>query len=314
MANAGPVLESGDRFPNVLIRDQDGTRSLYNFHQGGRVAIAWGAGLGAAVGEALQSMPMVCIGLDAAAGGPRHIEASAELTPLVAAGQSRGVLLLDPALRVLARIDGANNDDIVSQLRSLLADEPATKAQGSPGIAPVLVLPRVLEPVLCADVIAHFHAAGGGDPSGVVVFERGQPKFQLDPTVKMRREMVVKDPGLDARLHARLGRRVLPEIERAFQFKVARRDPFKIIRYDAGAGYFRAHRDNDTPDVAHRRFAMTLNLNTGEYRGGCLRFPEFGDALYEAEAGGALIFSCSLLHEVTDITDGTRLAMTSFFF
>lgn len=314
MTERASPLEIGDRFPNVLIRDEGGTRSLYNFHQGGRVAIVWGAGLDAAIGEALQSMPMVCIGLDAATGGPLHIDASAELTPLVTAGQARGVLLLDPALRVLARIDGASDDEIVSRLRFALTDEPAAKSQGLMGIAPVLVLPRVLEPALCADVVAHFHAAGGGDPSGVVVFERGQPKFQLDPTVKMRREMVVKDPGLDARLHAQLGRRVLPEIERAFQFKVVRRDPFKIIRYDAGAGYFRAHRDNDTPDVAHRRFAMTLNLNTGEYRGGCLRFPEFGDALYEADAGGVLIFSCSLLHEVTDITDGTRLAMTSFFF
>ena len=47
----------------------------------------------------------------------------------------------------------------------------------------------------------------------------------------------------------------------------------------------------------HRRFAVSLNLNTGDYEGGCLRFPEFGPHLYVAPAGGAVVFSCSLLHE-----------------
>ena len=47
---------------------------------------------------------------------------------------------------------------------------------------------------------------------------------------------------------------------------------------------------------------MTLNLNTGGYEGGALWFPEFGRQLYAPEAGGAVVFSCSLLHEALPVT------------
>src|SRR3546814_14036204 len=76
------------------------------------------------------------------------------------------------------------------------------------------------------------------------------------------------------RSHQQVEADVLPQIYRAFHYPVQQREHFKIISYDAGKGYFRAHRDNETPDVAYRRFAMTLNLNTGEYRGGELRRSE----------------------------------------
>jgi predicted 2-oxoglutarate/Fe(II)-dependent dioxygenase YbiX len=95
---------------------------------------------------------------------------------------------------------------------------------------------------------------------------------------------------------------------------VSQHEVFKLIRYDAGAGYFHAHRDNESRDTAHRRFAMTLNLNTGAYEGGALRFPEFGPDLYVPERGSAVIFSCSLLHEVTPVTEGSRYGLLGFFF
>jgi len=51
----------------------------------------------------------------------------------------------------------------------------------------------------------------------------------------------------------------------------------RIGCYDsADGGYFRAHRDNTTPYTAHRQFAMSVNLNTGEYEGGDVHFPEYG--------------------------------------
>ncbi len=55
-----------------------------------------------------------------------------------------------------------------------------------------------------------------------------------------------------------------------------------------------------------RQFAVSLFLNSGEYKGGFLRFPEFGPALYGAPSGGAVVFSCSLLHEATPVTRGRR--------
>jgi hypothetical protein len=50
-------------------------------------------------------------------------------------------------------------------------------------------------------------------------------------------------------------------------------------------GHFRPHRHNTTKGTAHRRFAASLFLNSGEYEGGMLRFPEFATALYSAPAG-----------------------------
>ena len=85
------------------------------------------------------------------------------------------------------------------------------------------------------------------------------------------------------------------------------------MRYQAERGdYFGPHRDNFTPANAHRRFAMTLNLNTGEYQGGGVRFPEYAPDVCDPEAGGAVIFSCSLLHEAVAVTKGRRFILSGF--
>ena len=55
-------------------------------------------------------------------------------------------------------------------------------------------------------------------------------------------------------------------------------------------------------------------LNTGEFEGGYVRFPEFGQQLYTAPAGGAVVFSCSLLHEATPVTRGKRYVFLPFLY
>lgn len=213
------------------------------------------------------------------------------------------VLQLDANLRIRA-------------LHGLDAAPPESSAHGSAidlGRAPVLVIPGVLEAGLCDDLIEHLRVAcAGGAASGVLVVEAGQSAVQTDASIKQRRESPILDPPLEARVHERLLRRALPEISRTLQFDVQRRDPFKLLSYAAGAGYFRAHRDNDTPDVAHRRFALSVNLNTGAYAGGAFRYPEYGLYEYAPAVGAALVFSCSLLHEVTPVEQGTRYALTTF--
>ena len=57
---------------------------------------------------------------------------------------------------------------------------------------------------------------------------------------------------------------------------------------------------------------MTLNLNGDQYEGGELTFPEYGPDLYKPGDGGAVIFSCSLLHEALPVTEGTRYALLTF--
>jgi predicted 2-oxoglutarate/Fe(II)-dependent dioxygenase YbiX len=88
-----------------------------------------------------------------------------------------------------------------------------------------------------------------------------------------------------------------------------------VARYAADeGGYFRPHRDNTTKGTAHRKFAVTINLNAEEYEGGDLCFPEFGPQTYRAPTGGAVVFSCSLLHEARAVTRGRRYAFLPFLY
>ena len=87
-----------------------------------------------------------------------------------------------------------------------------------------------------------------------------------------------------------------------------------VYEIGPGKGHFRPHRDNTTFGTAHRRFAVTINLNAEEYEGGNLCFPEFGQRTYRAPTGGAIVFSCSLLHEALPVTSGKRYAFLPFLY
>lgn len=88
--------------------------------------------------------------------------------------------------------------------------------------------------------------------------------------------------------------------------------PFFIVCYAAARGdFFRPHRDNLISELASRRFAATVNLND-DYAGGWLRFPEYGPDQYRPPAGGAILFSSSLLHEAMPVTGGRRFALLTF--
>ena len=141
----------------------------------------------------------------------------------------------------------------------------------------------------------------------------------IDHTFKRRKDFFFSDQpeyaNLRDQVHARFIRRLIPEIEKAFQFRVTRMERYLVSCYDGTeAGFFSPHRDNNTKGTAHRRFACTLNLNAEEYEGGDLRFPEFGSRTWRAPTGGAVIFSCALLHEATPVTRGARYAFLPFFY
>jgi predicted 2-oxoglutarate/Fe(II)-dependent dioxygenase YbiX len=104
-------------------------------------------------------------------------------------------------------------------------------------------------------------------------------------------------------------------VKRAFGWQASEIERYLITRYgEHDQGFFSAHRDDVTAGTAHRKFAVTLNLNTGEYEGGELRFPEFGRRTYQPPAGGATVFSCALLHEATPVTRGVRYAFVPFLY
>lgn len=220
-------------------------------------------------------------------------------------------LLLDPMLRVEARAPLAEGDRILAALRARLA-EPAEPVE--PPTAPVLVIPGVLPPELCRRLIGEYDRNGGRE-SGFMREENGITVERLDPQYKRRADHRIDDQQLIALLKARLGATLRPLIRRAFQFDANRIERFMVACYDAAnGGHFRAHRDNTTKGTAHRKFACTINLNAEDYEGGDLWFPEFGPRTYRAPTGGAVVFSCSLLHEARPVTAGRRYAFLPFLY
>ena len=175
--------------------------------------------------------------------------------------------------------------------------------------APVLLLERVMEPALRQALMEYWRhgdqvANRVGASSGNVVNE----------DVKRRIDVQVDDPKLFVQVRDCLVRRVVPAILQAFHTEIGVIEAPIIGCYDAEAGgKFNRHRDNTSSHNAHRQFALTLNLNgPDEYEGGEVRFAEFGRDLYCAPAGGAVIFSTSLLHEVIPVRRGRRFGVFTF--
>jgi predicted 2-oxoglutarate/Fe(II)-dependent dioxygenase YbiX len=222
-----------------------------------------------------------------------------------------GWLLLDPALRVFGVWPLEQGAEAMATLAACPA--PGEHA-GVPLTAPILIVPRVFEPGFCQRLIALYEAQGGSE-SGFMRDVGGKTVGLLDPSHKRRKDCVIEDQALQAQMRARMNARLIPEIRRAFQFNPTRIERYIVACYDAAdRGFFRAHRDNTTLGTAHRRFAVTINLNTGDYEGGELCFPEYGPRTYVAPRGGAVVFSCSLLHEARPVTKGRRYATLPFLY
>ena len=220
-------------------------------------------------------------------------------------------MLLDPMLRVIETRPLAEAEAILARLRAL----PPPEAHGGTDIPPpVLVLPRILEPALCRALIAHYEAQGGA-PSGFMREVDGKTVGVFDPAMKRRKDCSIEDAALRAAVRDRVLRRIVPELRKVHHFDATRMERYIVACYDsADQGHFGAHRDNTTGGTAHRRFAVTINLNSEEFEGGELRFPEYGKRSWRAPTGGAVVFSCSLLHQALPVTKGVRYAFLPFLY
>ena len=224
--------------------------------------------------------------------------------------------VLDPALRVLAALPMSDAPD--ARASALLAFLDRLPPVGPPyrasPQAPVLVLQHVFERKLCESIVNYYGTHGGQD-SGFMRDVGGKTVGIVDYGHKRRRDCSIEDEALRRACMTRIHDRLVPEVHKAFQFRATRMERYIVACYDADeGGHFRPHRDNTTKGTAHRRFAVSLFLNTGEYEGGFLRFPEFGTGLYSAPVGGAVVFSCSLLHEATIVTRGRRYMFLPFLY
>jgi predicted 2-oxoglutarate/Fe(II)-dependent dioxygenase YbiX len=215
-------------------------------------------------------------------------------------------IIVDAAGRVAALLPAPTPDGVAALATQLyMASTPAVVHAK----APVLLLERVAEPPLCQTLIEYWQrgvklANEVGSATGNVV----------NADVKRRLDVQLDDPRLFVQLRDCLVRRVVPGILQAFNARIMVIEAPRIGCYDAASGgWFRRHRDNTSSLTAHRQFALSLNLNADdEYDGGELRFPEFGRQLYRPVAGSALVFSCSLLHEVIPVTRGRRFGLFTF--
>lgn len=215
-------------------------------------------------------------------------------------------LLLDRELRIIGRYPLDKGIEAIAELKHRTKDVVDRWA-------PVLTVPDVFDETICKHLIS-LYERDGGTPSGFMRDVKGMTTHILDDDFKQRRDTTIGDPKLIQLLSQRIARRIAPAIERAFAFKATRIERHIVACYEAGRGHFRPHRDNTTFGTAHRRFAVTINLNAGEYEGGDLPFPEFGGRTYRAQTGGAVVFSCSLLHEATPVSKGKRYAFLPFLY
>lgn len=219
-------------------------------------------------------------------------------------------VLVDPSLRVLATAPLADGPRLMEIIAGL--GDPDDHA-GVPMSAPVLIVPRVFEPEFCRQLI-DLYLRIGGRPSGVMRTRDGKTVGVLDD-MKKRRDVIIDDEAVQSGIRARVARRLAPEVAKVYQFKATRIERYIVACYDAEeGGYFQRHRDNTTPGTAHRKFAVSINLNAEEFEGGDLMFPEFGRRTYRPPTGGAVVFSCSLLHEATPVTAGVRYACLPFLY
>ncbi len=218
-------------------------------------------------------------------------------------------ILLDPMLRVAALFPIDRGEAAISALEALIARGPEVQT------APVLMVPRIFDAGLCRTLI-DLYEADGGRPSGFMRDENGVTVEKVDPHHKRRSDLLIVDGPVLDQVRQRLADALTPMIRRAFQFEPTRVERWLVACYNADGegGHFRPHRDNTTKGTAHRKFAVTINLNAEDYEGGDLRFPEFGPLTYRAPTGGAVVFSCSLMHEALPVARGKRYAFLPFLY
>ncbi|MCR9255966.1 MAG: hypothetical protein NXI16_07705 [Alphaproteobacteria bacterium] len=322
-------LAPGDRFPDFAAPDAAGVTRIFSFEVDARPAVMLIA--------ASPKDPLFGLALEADAdifalapmgtpdsGLPRDRRfherdgrlAAQALAPVASAVMQaapkpldRAVYVLDGNQRILAAYRNPDPAKVTGDIEAVLDDfaqdtvEPGFLERG----APVLVVPRVYDEAFCQTLIDYLHKIGPVE--GRLSDGTGE---RSDESKKKTLEHTVTDQAMHNKIAGIVGRRVAPEISKAFGWVGPLRfETFTIMRYGAERkDFFGLHRDNVRQE-AGRRFAISINLNDG-YEGGALTFPEYGPHSYRPPKGGAAVFACALLHEALPVTEGERYVMTAF--
>jgi predicted 2-oxoglutarate/Fe(II)-dependent dioxygenase YbiX len=224
------------------------------------------------------------------------------------------LVILDPMLRVYGDFPlGASGTD-PQILRTFLRGLPKVDDYaGVPLTAPLLVMPRLFEPEMCAELIAMYDADGGTE-SGFMLDDQGKTHTVIYRNLKSRKDFVIQDLPMRERMRDLVARRLVPAIERFFHYRPTRMDRRLVSCYAAeDGGHFYRHRDNVNAGARHRKFAVSLILND-DFEGGDVIFPEFGRRGYRPPLGGAVVFSTAALHQVLPVTKGKRYVFVPFLY
>jgi predicted 2-oxoglutarate/Fe(II)-dependent dioxygenase YbiX/peroxiredoxin len=253
----------------------------------------------------------------AALGGGKMMflaDADGAISRLFGAQTMPRTIVLDSMLRAVADIAWDHPQGHADTVRAVLHGLPAVdQSAGVPMFAPALMVPRVFSFELC-DFLVQFYQSQGGVDSGFQLDVAGKTTTLTDWRLKRRRDVAVAMPEVRDLVRRQIVQRLLPEIERYFQFRATRMDRTIVACYDSeDGGHFHRHRDNVNAGAQHRRFAISINLNK-DFDGCDLMFPEFGRKAYRPPEGGALVFSCGALHQVTPVTRGRRFAFLAFLY
>jgi predicted 2-oxoglutarate/Fe(II)-dependent dioxygenase YbiX len=234
------------------------------------------------------------------------------LRPWLFDPREAAVVVIDRNARVIALIPSADPDATADAALAALATCAIEPPRDESTPAPVLVIPNVFDAPFCRRLIEYFDRGERTKGGMASVDPQGKAFHKIDEAKKRRLDCVVRpNDAIHQPVIEALARACLPEIKRAFQIDASYIDRILIARYETG-GCFMRHRDNSAPAVAFRQFAMSINLNTGQYDGGHLLFPEYNDHRYNPSPGAALVFSATLLHEATPVLKGERYVLLTF--
>ncbi len=309
------LLGLGDRIPNFMLPDPQGELRLFyqavagwptvlllaantamqdqwdeikGFATAAPALHAAGAKLMIVSNDGIDSLAMVAKSI------PEHAHWLADIKGVVNLGLRQGALfaftgavcfVLDANQRIIG-VRGVEPGHAEWALAMLKA-RPAELPQQLSTIAPVLLLPAVLDGEDCAALLKQISDAN--TPTG---------------------SAVIADKGLAERIGKTLLRRVGPEVEKAFSF-----DDFVfeslMLRWDGSSTGADRRCEVEDPAVQGRAFSLILDLAGEAYEGGDIQFPEYGPHSYKPGSGGALVFAGTLLRELRSVGAGRRSLLTA---
>lgn len=138
------------------------------------------------------------------------------------------LIVLDPMLRPICNFAFGKGETPPETMQKFLRDLPRVDDfAGVPLTAPALIVPRVFEPEFCNFLIDLYEKNGGVD-SGFMLDQNGKTATVIHYDLKRRNDLVIEDLEVRQMMRARIVRRLVPAIERFFQYRPTRMDRYLV--------------------------------------------------------------------------------------